>query len=126
MDPNQELQLKNEEKLDLAPETLLESVSKGVRSFIAIVIYIIIPVVWYFDWNASTFADKTSEDVAGFFDDKESASITLEVFSSLPPLLTDFAIAVDGNLVDYASDLKEFDLLESYSSPAVKRSMRME
>lgn len=119
LNPDQEMQLIDEEHLDLAPETFRESISRGIRSLIAVVICIIIPVMWYFDWNTSSITDKTSEVVNGFFDDGKSASIAPEVFPSLPSL-PGMPDAVGGNLLEYTSDLNELGLLDALSTPAIR------
>lgn len=114
LDPDQDMVLEEDEPIERVPETFKESLSRGLRSFLAIIICIVIPALWYFDWNTSAFADRTSEAVAGFFDEGITNSI-----APLPPLPPEVASTIDGSMVDYASGLNELGLLEVFSSPAV-------
>ncbi|NGP76177.1 hypothetical protein G3570_06010 [Balneolaceae bacterium YR4-1] len=113
LDPDQELVHEEDDITYKKPETLKESLSRGFRSFLAIVLCLIIPVLWYFDWNISAFADNTSGTVTG-------TEVVQDGVAPLPPA-PDVPVvsSFDGSLLDYTSALKEAGLLDSYSSPAV-------
>ncbi len=67
LDPDQSL-IKDESYPERIPEpemTLWESLSYGFRSTLAVIICLVIPALWYFDWNPSALADRTSEVVTG-------------------------------------------------------------
>jgi len=119
LDPEQELVHKEEEVSYQKPETLKESLSRGFRSVLAIIICLVIPALWYFDWNPSTFADKTSEAVTGFL---EPGTVSAQDgIAPLPPVPDLPAISsFDGNMVDYTSAMKEAGLLEYFSAPAIR------
>lgn len=101
-------------------DTLKESLSRGFRSFLAIVLCIVIPALWYFEWNPSTFfIDKTTEEVTGFFDDGTISSFWPGVVAPLPSL-PGFQSPIDEGMIDYVSSLKNQGLLDAFSSPAVR------
>ncbi|MDX1585325.1 MAG: hypothetical protein R3222_01220, partial [Balneolaceae bacterium] len=118
--PDQELVHEKDSKTNLKPETLKESLSRGFRSFLAIILCMVIPVLWYFDWNVSAFADETSDTVTGIFETDPGSGIAEGSVAPLPPA-PDLPVmpAFEGSVIDYTSALKEAGLLESFSSPAV-------
>jgi hypothetical protein len=121
LDPDQEMVHEEDEIAYRKPETFKESLSRGFRSFLAIVICLVIPALWYFDWNTSAFADKTSETVSGIFESGVGAGSGQDGIAPLPPA-PDIpgAASFDGSMIDYTSALKEAGLLESFSSPAIR------
>lgn len=118
LDPNQELVHEDEDHQEYrdAPSSLKESLSRGFRSLLAIVLCIVIPALWYFDWSPSAMADETSGFVTGLFEEGSSVPI-----APLPPAPTvESAVnALDMSMIDYAAALNENGLLEDFSSPAV-------
>ncbi len=121
LDPDQELVQEKDEPGYRKPETFRESLSRGFRSILAIILCIVIPALWYFDWNPSAFADKTSETVSGILESGVGAGFSQEGVAPLPPApeAPSFA-SFNGSMLDYTSALKEAGLLESFSSPAVQ------
>ena len=105
------------------PQTFGESLSRGFRSFLAIVICIVIPMLWYFDWNPSAMANETSEFVTGIFDDTQEIP-AVPAPAPLPVIQGqggDVVVSsLDMSMVDYAATLNEEGLLEEFSSPAVR------
>lgn len=120
LDPDQELVHEEDEKSYQKPETLKESLSRGFRSFLAIILCLIIPALWYFDWNFSEFADNSSDTVTGIFESGAGNEVAQDGIAPLPPVpdLVETP-SIDGSVIDYTSALKEAGLLESFSSPAV-------
>lgn len=121
LDPDQELTHEEDDhSYQVKPTTFRESLSRGFRSILAITLCIVIPALWYFDWNPSVFADETSGFVSGFFEEGENVSI-----APLPPppeaVTGEGGIesSLDMSMVDYAAALNERGLLEEFSSPAV-------
>lgn len=121
LDPDQELVHEEEEGISRQkPETLKESLSRGFRSFLAIVLCLIIPALWYFDWNLSNFADSTSDTVTGVFESGEATGVIEDGIAPLPPVPgVPGESSFDGSVIDYTAALKEAGLLELFSSPAV-------
>lgn len=120
LDPDQELVHEEDEGTYKKPETLKESLSRGFRTFLAIVICLVIPVLWYFDWNLSAFTDSSSDTVTGIYEPGSGTEIAQDGLAPLPPSPDAPVISsFDGSLLDYTSALKEAGLLDSFSSPAV-------
>lgn len=120
LDPDQELTIEDDNQdYRIKPSTFRESLSRGFRSILAITLCIVVPALWYFDWNPSAIADETSSFVTGFFEEGETAVIA-------PPPPPEAVTGEGGiqsslemSMVDYAAALNERGLLEEFSSPAV-------
>ena len=121
LDPEQDLVHDKDEDSYRKPETFRESLSRGFRSFLAIIICIVIPALWYFDWDTSPFADRTSETVTGILESGLGAGFQQDGVAPLPPAPDVPAIAsFDGSMIEYTSALREAGLLDSFSSPAIR------
>lgn len=117
LDPEQEMVLEqDDEDFRAKPSTLRETLSRGFRSMLAVVLCVVIPALWYFDWNPSAFADETSGFVTGLFEEMPAAPAV-----PLPPApnVLSGSSELDMSMVDYTSTLNEQGLLETFSSPAV-------
>lgn len=117
LDPDQEMVLEHDDdNFQSRPSTFRESLSRGFRSMLAIILCVVIPALWYFDWNPSAFADETSGFVTGLFEEMPSAPTV-----PLPPAPNVLSgdSELDMSMIDYASILNEQGLLETFSSPAV-------
>ena len=105
------------------PLTFGESLSRGFRSTLAVIICIVIPALWYFDWNPSAMANETSEFVTDIFDGPREAPV-VPAQPSLPVIQGqggDVAISsLDMSMVDYAATLNDQGILEEFSGPAVR------
>lgn len=114
LDPDQPLTMDESYPTDIPqPEmTLRESLSYGLRSTLAVIICLVIPVMWYFDWNPSALAERTSEAVTGVFTD--SPPLPAPVEAPLPPTF------LGDGITDYMAQLKEVGLMEEFSSPAMR------
>lgn len=117
LDPDQKLTVENDDhEYRLEPSTLRESLSRGFRSILAVTLCVVIPALWYFDWNPSAFADETSGFVSGVFE--ESLPAPVAPLSPAPSAVTGES-GLNIGMVDYAAALNEEGLLEEFSSPAV-------
>lgn len=122
LDPDQKLRHeKDDYEYRDEPSTLRESLSRGFRSVLAVIICIVIPALWYFDWNASAMADETSDFVTGFFEEGSNLPV-----APLPPVpeAGPAETTPDMSLLDYTAALNDQGLLEEFSSPAVQAFYR--
>jgi len=130
LDPDQELAEEYAEesgRFEKRPTTLRESISRGLRGTLAIIICLVIPVLWYFDWNPSAIANKTSEVVTGIFDDGSTVEVApAPIVGEVPepaeapePAEVGVGSGLDMNITDYAAELNKLGYLDKLSSPAV-------
>ncbi|MDX1672847.1 MAG: hypothetical protein R3211_10935, partial [Balneolaceae bacterium] len=125
LDPDQELDEDDRlpEEFRPASPTLRESLSRGFRSTLAVIICLVIPVLWYFNWDFSAFADKTSETVTGFFDESGSTvapAPEAPEIAELPEVpVPPVSGALDMSITEYLAELNRLGYLEKISSPGV-------
>lgn len=122
LDPKQEMVHSEDDQFFPKPETFKESLSRGFRSIIAIILCLVIPALWYFDWDTSSFANSTSETVTDLFETGSAPALpSPSGIAPLPPSPDVEALTLfDGSMIDYTSALKEAGLLELFSSPAIR------
>ncbi|MGD8427384.1 MAG: hypothetical protein PVH63_07110, partial [Balneolaceae bacterium] len=103
-----------DEQLAHEEQTFRRSLSYGLRSTLAIIICLIIPVLWYFDWQPMDMARKTTKAVSGLFRDNPVVPLPEA------PATPEAPIMLNEGIVSYMTQLKEKGLQEDFSLPAVR------
>lgn len=126
LDPNQTLvEEKDEHFYSDAPKTFGESLSRGFRSVLAVTLCVVIPALWYFDWDPSAMANRTSATVSGWLGGNSGvAEAPVVSVDPIGPIVeTDTRVVVNEGgegLTDYMAELNRRDMLDDFSTPAVR------
>lgn len=74
--------------MKLTPDpTLAQKAGRGIRNFLAVLLCVVITGLWYYDWNFSLLASRTSDLVTSIFGSGEVEEYNLTNFEGeLPPL----------------------------------------
>lgn len=108
-------QIGDEQLLDMQimeqDRSFWRSFSYGLRSMLAIIICLVIPVIWYFDWKPADAVRHTSEAVNNFFKDAPSIA---------PPSDIEPLAPMGADVIGYVTQLKEAGLKDNFSMPEIR------
>jgi hypothetical protein len=90
-----------------------ESISYGLRSILAVFLCLVIPALWYFDWNPSALANETSEVVTNLIEGAPPPPVPL---APPPPSPPGTGATSGTGLTDYVAMFKQSPYAEQFST----------
>lgn len=109
---------------EVAEPGFRERLGRGFRNALVLLLCAFITGLWYYDWNLSDFADRTSDLATSFFDGGQSRAVVAPQSPPLPiPPGAEGGVSPERELnmdmPEYLSTLREAGYGETFSIPTV-------